>query len=107
MSNLVFNNKGAFNAHATVTWEDDDVVQQSQSSHTLSSGTNHTVTLPDNARTVRLHVEHETGLIWAPRNTTGDIRWTDPATEFKDGRATVESFGTTLINYGLTWTDHP
>ena len=104
---LKFNNKGAFNAHATVTWEDAGYDQQSQSSDTLSGGTNFTVNLPDSARNVRLHVEHDTGLVWKPRNTTGDIAWSNPAAEFKNGTATVESYGTTLINYGLTWTDHP
>jgi len=104
---LVFNNKGGYNAHAIVTWEDEGFMQQSQSSNTLSSGTDFTVTLPDTAQNVQLHVEHDTGLVWKPRNTTGDLSWSTPAIEFKNRRATVESFGTTLINYGLTWTDHP
>jgi len=104
---LAFINKGWFNAHATITWEDEGSVQQSQSSETLSSGTDFTVALPDEVRNVQLHVEHDTGLIWKPRNTTGDIAWSHPAAEFKNKRATVESFGSTLMNYGLTWTDHP
>lgn len=104
---LVLENKGAFVAKGSVTWRDEGPDQQSQSSNDLAAGDSWTVTLPETARNLHLHVEHATGLVWSMRYVTGDMDWTNPQAEFRNGRATVEAYGTTLIGYGLTWVDRP
>lgn len=104
---LVFENKGAFVAKCSATWRDEGPNQQSQSSEYMTAGESWTVTLPDTARNLHLHVEHATGLVWNPWYVTGDMDWRNPPAEFRNGRATVEAYGATLSGYGLTWVDQP
>lgn len=101
---ITVTNKGAFVAHCRMSWIQDDFQQQATSEHSMTAGTNWSFTLPEgDIKNLQLWVEHDTGLVWKPRNATGTIIWKNPAQEIKNGEARVEIFGTTLINYGVEW----
>jgi hypothetical protein len=100
---LTVTNKGGFVAHCKASWLDAGFQQQSIDNEAMTAGTNWTVTLDDGVTQLHLHVEHDTGLVWKPRNVTGDLFWDNPGAQFKGGQAQVKIKGTTLIGYGVEW----
>ncbi len=102
---LTIKSKAGFIAHCKASWVDGGFQQQAVDNDAMTAGTNWIVTLDENATNLHLHVEHDTGLVWKPRNVTGDLTWAIPRDQFKNGKANVEIYGTTLIGYGVEWKD--